>query len=337
MRHCLIFFFLLIASNPLYAQRRCGTPVIVDSLMRNSEKFNKSRAKIENYLDLFQREVDEVPPSVVTIPVVVHVVYKNESERIPEQRIVQQIELLTKDFRVKNQDIAIVPEKFRSKIADTNIEFKLAVRDQNNQHSQGIVYQRTNSPSFSMITDFVKKKSTGGDDPWNPESYLNIWVCDLVNYSGYAIPPTLNRTISKEHDGVVINYQYFGVNDIQGYLSRGRTLTHEVGHWLDLKHIWGECTPTDPCCFSCDDDDGVPDTPVQGTCNQGPIDPNNPPQSCNNGGDLYVNYMDYVNDDTMVMFTERQAIRMWGTLQNARQKLLNTRGLLPFTRSNLFD
>ena len=164
----------------------------------------------------------------------------------------------------------------------------------------------------------MKSTSQGGIDAWPNEDYLNIWVCDLGGgLLGYATPPS--NFLSNE-DGVVINYKYFGnIGTAQAPYNKGRTATHEVGHWLNLDHIWGNGWG------SCGNDN-VSDTPVQEEENYScPGFPHNP-NSCgtsNQNGDMFMNYMDYTNDACMNLFTQGQKTRMISAINQYRSNLLN--------------
>ncbi|MFD1140870.1 M43 family zinc metalloprotease [Larkinella insperata] len=327
---CTLFFFL--SETDSYCQKLCGTPEIEHILINTNRAFRRSRGRIENFQKVFNKESSErfnesVNRNVITIPVVVHVVYKNDDEKISLSRIQEQIDILNEDFRARNSDAQFTPDNFKNIIGDAGIEFRLAIRSPNNEVTNGVTYTLTNEPKFFLKSNNVKYSADGGRDAWDPQNYLNIWVCDLDQYIGYATPPGLgiNKT-----DGVVIRYTAFGkTGATQKGCELGRTATHEIGHWLDLAHIWGDCNGQDECCSSCLDDDGVDDTPIQNRCNQGPIDFNSNVQSCNGVSSLFVNYMDYVDDRTMVMFSKGQGVRMWGTLQFARKQILNSKALIP--------
>ena len=150
--------------------------------------------------------------------------------------------------------------------------------------------------SFSQ-DDKVKSSTTGGDDAWNTSKYLNIWVCNLGNsLLGYAQFPGGPTST----DGVVILYTAFGrTGNVVSPFNKGRTATHEVGHWLNLRHIWGDA--------NCGND-FVNDTPTQQTSNAGC--PSYPHITCSNSGDMSMNYMDYTNDACMYMFSTGQSNRM---------------------------
>jgi hypothetical protein len=241
------------------------------------------------------------------IPCVVHVVYRTDEENISEAQIQSQIDVLNQDFTATNTDINQVPEPFKPLVGTPQIRFVLA--------TNGITRTQTNRNSFG-VDDTVKSQATGGIDPWDTNRYLNLWVCTLSDsLLGYAQfpggPP--------ETDGVVILNTAFGTQGTAAApFDRGRTVTHEIGHYLNLSHIWGENRiPT------CTDSDFVDDTPNQFGPNTGK--PDFPRRSCSNSlnGDMFMNYMDYVDDDAMVMFTQGQAVRMLATLETVRTELVS--------------
>jgi hypothetical protein len=166
--------------------------------------------------------------------------------------------------------------------------------------------------SFSA-NDGVKRASGGGVAPTDPAKNLNLWVCPLGGgLLGYAqFPGGPAKT-----DGVVINYRAFGTTGTaKTPFNLGRTAVHEVGHYFNLRHIWGD---TEDCSGS----DFVADTPNCAGPNYGK--PKFPKVTCNNGpnGDMFVNYMDYVDDDVMVMFTPQQVTRMRVALEGPRSGLI---------------
>jgi hypothetical protein len=155
-----------------------------------------------------------------------------------------------------------------------------------------------------------------GDDAWDAKSYLNIWICNLEQVAGYSSLPGG----PDNKDGVVIDYPVFGtINTMDGF-DMGKTAVHEVGHWLNLKHTWGDA--------DCGDDN-VDDTPKQSSYNQGC--PSGIHISCSNGpnGDMYMNYMDFVNDACMNLFTSGQKARMRALFApgGIRNSILSSTGL----------
>ena len=185
--------------------------------------------------------------SVYNIPVVVHVLWNTNAENISDAQIQSQIDILNEDFRRLNTDAANTPSSFQSLAADTEIDFCLATTDPNGVASTGITRTQTSETSFSINGSDMKSTSSGGIDPWNQDDYLNIWVCDLSGgILGYATPPS---NFNNPQDGVVIGYKYFGtIGAVQSPYNLGRTATHEVGHWLNLRHIWGDSNCGDDFC-----------------------------------------------------------------------------------------
>lgn len=247
------------------------------------------------------------------IPVVVHVVYNAAAENISTAQINNQIKVLNRDFRATNPDKSKVPVPWRGLISDANIKFVLATKDPAGNATNGITRTRTTRPNFGT-NDSVKSVATNGANPWPTDRYLNLWVCNLrgglLGYAQFPGGPPAT-------DGVVVTYRAFGTTGTAtAPFNLGRTTTHEIGHYLNLRHIWGD---TEDCSGS----DLVADTPNAAGPNYGkPIFPH---ISCRNGpnGDMYMNYMDYVDDDSMFMFTTQQVARMHATLEGPRSVLVN--------------
>ena len=320
-----LFFFLLgfVLSFPLQAQRNCGTVQYL-----NDKK--QQDPGIEARMQLMNEQIQQITSvkdgktsrNVIRIPVVVHVVHKLQVQNISDAQIQSQIDVLNEDYRRLNADASLVPPPYAPLAGDTEIEFCLASRDPNGQATNGITRTLTTANTFS-INDAVKRSSTGGKDAWPTNKYLNIWVCNLTNpLLGFA---TLPGTVNADLDGVVIAYKFFGrTGVVEAPYNKGRTATHEVGHWLNLLHIWGDDEGSaDPCAGT----DQVTDTPNQEDENFGC--PTFPQESCGNDGDMSMNYMDYVNDSCMYMFSNGQGDRMRATLENFRSGILTSSGCLP--------
>lgn len=237
-------------------------------------------------------------PEIVIIPVVVHIVYERQEQNISNDQVKSQIAVLNKDFRMKNTDASFIPAAFRHLAADSRIEFRLATLDPSGVQTNGITRTHTNVTAFAA-DDRIKSAKTGGVDSWNRDEYLNIWVGNLnAGVMGYASTPGC----AAEKDGVVIRYSVFGTTaNVAAPFNKGRTAVHEIGHWLGLRHIWG-----DAACG----DDRIDDTPPQ----QGPTRgcPSGVVSSCTSGaaGNMYMNFMDFTNDECTNMFTHGQAERM---------------------------
>ncbi|PGR90153.1 zinc metalloprotease [Bacillus thuringiensis] len=295
--------------------RRCATIDLHHKLLQESEQYKNARVEIESMTNeyLNSARVQEERP-VVKIPVVVHVVWNTEEQNISEEQIHSQIDVLNLDFRAANPDIAKVPSVFKDSVSDARVEFFLATKDPNGNQTNGITRTHTTKQSFSVVDDPVKSQSTGGVNAWPADEYLNLWVCHLEDgLLGYAqFPGGPPKT-----DGVVIAYNYFGTTGtVTKPFHLGRTATHEIGHWLNLFHIGGDDGK------ACSGTDQVADTPNQADLNVGK--PTFPTISCDNGpnGDMFMNYMDFVDDDTMVMFTKGQVDRIDACLAGPRSSFL---------------
>jgi hypothetical protein len=248
----------------------------------------------------------------VTIPVVVHVVYAAAAENISDAQINSQIVSLNKDYGAKNPDKSKSPAVWSGLVSDTGIQFKLATQDPQGNPTNGITRTKTAKTSFSQ-DDSVKSATKGGADAWPRDQYLNIWACSLggglLGYAQFPGGPAAT-------DGVVILHAAFGMTGTAtSPYNLGRSATHEIGHWLNLIHIWGDTS-------DCTGTDFVDDTPNAQNPNYGK--PTFPHISCTNGpnGDMFMNYMDYVDDDSMFMFTPGQVVRMHATLSGPRSPLL---------------
>jgi len=268
--------------------------------------------------------------AVITIPVVVHVVYNLTVENISVAQIQSQIDVLNADFRLLNSDSLQTSHAFYSNTADCEIEFCLAKQDPSGNATTGITRTFTDSTSFAGVGN-EKLTAMGGKDNWDPTKYLNLWVCNLSGSTlGYAAFPS-DLSTSPAEDGVVIRHQAFGtLGTVASPNDLGRTGTHEVGHWLNLWHIWGDDCGDDCAVVtgSCSGDDSVSDTPNQECCNYDC--PTFPLVSCSNGpnGDMYMNYMDYVDDACMVMFTDGQKSRMNAVFSADRAGILTSIGCM---------
>ncbi|WP_350289412.1 zinc metalloprotease [uncultured Croceitalea sp.] len=222
----------------------------------------------------------------ITIPVIVHVLYNNAAENISDQQIASQIAVLNNDFNAANNDINQVPSLFSGVVGDIDINFVL---DQT-------IRKSTSRTSFGT-NDAIKFDSQGGSDVVTPNTHLNMWVGNIGGgILGYAQFPGGSAAT----DGVVVGTDYFGTSGTAtAPFDGGRTMTHEVGHWLNLRHIWGD--------GRCNRDDFVSDTPKSDRPNYGC--PSFPTTHCRST-DMTMNYMDYVDDECMYMFTNGQTERM---------------------------
>lgn len=258
---------------------------------------------------------DTLSNEVITIPVVIHVLYNNTVQNISDAQILSQLQSLNNDYRKLNADASNVPAAFASLAADARIVFCLAKIDGFGKATTGIIRKYTSTQSWTA-DDGMKFSVQGGDNAWDSKRYLNIWVCNLFGRSlGYSSTPGSQA----EKDGLVIQYDAFGTTGtVATPFNKGRTLTHEAGHWLGLQHLWGDA--------NCGDD-GIADTPPQQGFNNGcPSFPHKTSCSINGNGDMFMNYMDFTDDACMNMFSKGQAIKMRSMFAagGARNSFLNS-------------
>ena len=320
-----IFYFLITAlilsTGIVHAQKACFTDSYLDEQVRLNPLLEQKFQLIEDFIRLHQADefaAREQGQQIIKIPVVFHILYHNQGENVSDSRVQQQIEILNESFRRRNADSVKTPAVFQPVAADCGIEFYLATSDPQGRATTGIVRKYTPLDQW-MEKDDMKYSERMGAESWDPASYLNIWVCDIKGLAGYASWPGGEPTL----DGVVINFKYIGKTGYSGY-EEGRVTVHEVGHWLGLKHIWGD--------ENCGDD-LVHDTPQQAFYNLGC--PSGTRITCNNGphGDMYMNYMDYTSDRCINLFTEGQRARMRSLFApgGARFSILSSKGLNPPT------
>ncbi len=268
------------------------------------------------------------PREPVTIPVVVHIVWRTPEENITDDIIIDQIKALNEDFRALNTNLNLLPTVFKELIGDTGINFCLAARTPDDNPTTGIPRQQTaevaigrpgNRDNFG--NNKIYNSFAGGADAWDTERYLNIWVADMgSDLNGSA---TFPADAKYGEDGVIISNKAFGRysdGSKNAPYHLGRTLTHEVGHYFNLLHPWGPKAEN----RDCKEDDGVSDTPVQSGTYQG-LCPGSGQLSCGNL-DLFQNFMNYTNDACLSMFTKGQVQRMQAALMGPRAGLLQSLG-----------
>lgn len=312
---CLCLFIGIVAS----AQRECGQQHYFEQQKFSDAGFTSRLAAIESFLlqqnNSITSRTESSEEPVIRIPVVVHILYNSASQNISDAQVKSQLEALNRDFRKLNSDTSNIPARFKHYAADVRIEFVLAKADPKGRATTGITRKHTNISEWKL-DDKIKFAAQGGVDAWDSRYYLNIWVGYMRSTMGYASVPGSDAT----KDGIVISPNVFGTLNVNNPFNLGRTATHEIGHWLGLKHIWG-----DTYCG----DDLVDDTPKQGSYTTGC--PSAFRSSCNNGetGDMYMNYMDYTNDACMNLFTYGQKNRMRSMFNSGgpRHTLLQSKGL----------
>jgi hypothetical protein len=250
--------------------------------------------EIERNLETNQNlmKIGRLVNGVYEIPVVVNVLYRTAAENISQTQIQSQIDVLNEDFAATNADVTKIPTTFTGvKAGNTSIRFVL---DQ-------VIRKSTTKTSWTT-NDAVKKTASGGLNPTSPTTKLNLWACTLGGgVLGYAQFPGGSSTT----DGVVILNTAFGrTGTVVAPFNKGRTGTHEVGHWLNLRHIWGDAT-----CGS----DLVTDTPTHNTANYGCPASGHKSTCTGTPIEMTMNYMDYTDDLCMYMFSTGQKSRMLAT------------------------
>ena len=324
---CLTFLLATIASTAQSPPRTCGAMENLEQQLLNDPELQHRMDAIERHTESFERGDQLQFRAVITIPVVFHIVHNGDAlgtgENISDAQVLAQLDQLNQDFRKLNLDAGSVPAIFQGLHADTEIQFCLAQRKPDGTPTNGINrIQLTNSSWSTSTIESSLKPST----IWNRNNYLNVWSVRFGGSSagllGYAQFPGGNAST----DGVVVLYSTVGSlanpHPEGGSYARGRTLTHEVGHWLNLRHIWGDAT-----CGN----DFVSDTPVHNTSNSGC--PSYPHYSTCTGTpiEMTMNYMDYTNDVCMYMFSSGQKTRMQSVLApgGARASLAASTGCTP--------
>lgn len=282
----------------VYQGRPAYRTEILEGRFQQMEQYEKNTGRSAAELPLF------------TIPVHVIVVHQpghgvGSQTNIGEQRIRSQIAALNADFLRQNQDASRTPSEFE--VSGGQIQFCLASRDPSGAATDGITRYASNQ-NFDNNELSIKRNTN-----WDPQRYLNIWVVPDIEGLGYAYLPTPSSLPHPDEDGVVVITEAFGGpgSGAAAPFNLGRTLTHEVGHYLGLDHIWGD---------GCQVDDGITDTPRQAEENY--ECPNHPSPSCNNQGDMFMNYMDYTDDHCMNAFSTGQNLYMRSILTSSRAQLI---------------
>jgi Pregnancy-associated plasma protein-A/Secretion system C-terminal sorting domain len=309
MKHLYSFLFFCLSVSSSYAQRICGTYEYIQARTAATPA-NKNQSARNNEISR-----DTVMGEVIIIPVVIHVLYNKTSQNISDAQVFSQLNVLNNDYGKLNADIINVPAAFAPVAADVKIKFCLARIDPQGRSTKGIIRKETREENW-LADDAVKFSISGGDDAWDAKRYLNIWVCNLFGRNlGYSsLPGSV-----PDKDGVVIQYDVFGTSGIVRFpFNKGRTATHEIGHWLGLMHLWG-----DVVCG----DDHIDDTPPQQSYNNGcPSFPHKSNCSINSNGDMFMNFMDFTADGCMNMFTLQQKNKMRSLFaaKGSRNSFLNS-------------
>lgn len=269
------------------AARQCASHEVLEEQLRENPDLAKRMAQFESFAEEAISQ-GRLVNGQIQIPVVVNVLYRTAAENISLAQIQSQIDVLNQDFTATNSDFNSVPSAFTGVKANVGVTFVLDA-----------VYRKSTNKTSWGTRDNMKKSSKGGLNPTSPTTKMNLWVCTIGGgILGYAQFPGG----SSSTDGVVVDSRYLGTTGTAtAPFNKGRTATHEVGHWMNLRHIWGDAT-----CGN----DFVSDTPLHNTANYGI--PAYPHYSTCSGNpiEMTMNYMDYTDDAGMYMFSNGQKSRM---------------------------
>ncbi len=327
MRNIFILAAFLLSFVVVHAQRTCATSIKMNELFEKDATFKQHHQEVMNYIrnpesvnSLFKKRTTAT--TVVTIPVVFHILYKNDTENVSDEQIMSQLTVLNADYRKLNADFSsVVPSAFQSFGADMQIQFCIATKTPSGESTTGIVRKAVSS-SFVFEDSYY---TADGDASWDTTKYLNIWVGSFSDSSllGFAYFPS---SAGQSDDGLCISYDAFGTIGTATYpFNKGRTATHEIGHYFGLDHPWGDDNSR---CATSANSDGVSDTPAtNGPYSGCPSFPSNT-KACDAtaNGSMFMNYMDYVNDACMAFFTNGQKAVVQNTMSSSRLSLLSSSG-----------
>lgn len=316
--------------NTRKATEKCGTMLNLElrfqqnAALRN--RFEQKKIEFNRVMSTRATEKTLGSDAITYIPVVFHIVMNNPGF-ISDAQVQAQLDTLNHDFFGANSDSIKIPSYFKSLFGKSNIQFCLARRTPDGEATNGIVRKITSKNTFAL-DDGVKHSFSGGSDSWDTDRYLNVWICTLAtDMLGYASFPDDEFP---DDQGVVIDFRVLPGGSFSRF-NEGKTLTHEIGHYFNLYHIWGDDGGL------CNGSDFIDDTPNQADATYGNFKGVKTDDCTSTGnGIMYQNYMDYTDDVNLVMFTPDQATRMQSALSFYRSSLLSSNGCQPVVLNN-FD
>lgn len=275
--------------------RQCGAMEALALQLQKDPAMADRMEQIEQFTNRVIKEASNkrlLPDGTIEIPVVFNVIYRTASENVSQTQLQSQIDVLNEDFGATNDDYNLTPSLFQPvRSGNTGIRFVLSA------------INRRSSTTRSWGVNDAMKTSSSGIAATSPSTHLNIWVVNYIRSGGqtilgYAQFPGGNAAT----DGVVLGHQYVGrTGTATAPFNKGRTGTHEVGHWLNLRHIWGDAT--------CGNDQ-VSDTPLHNTANYNCPAAGHRSTCTGTPVEMTMNYMDYTNDACMYMYSAGQKARM---------------------------
>lgn len=280
------------ADDLVATQRNCAAPEVLAEQLKADPALGQRMQEIEDFTQRVSAHPEQfrLVNGIVEIPVVFNVLYRTTAENISLAQLQSQIDVLNEDYGASNADYNLTSTYNSVKSGDIGVRFVL----------DAVNRRKTSKTSWS--TNDAMKKSASGIAPTSPTTKLNIWVCNMGGgILGYAqFPGGAAAT-----DGVVLDNNATGrTGTAAAPFDKGRTATHEIGHWLNLRHIWGDAT--------CGNDQ-VGDTPLHNTANYGCPAAGHLSTCTGTPVEMTMNYMDYTDDACMYMFSAGQKSRMLAT------------------------